>query len=84
MFLSLKRGFLSAKSKFSQVSTSIKAVVSGSVLALSSEIASADTAADIATAFGAGQTNLSTAVTGLFTLLALVVAIGLIYKIMNK
>ena len=80
----IKSVFSSAKNKVSQVSTSVKTAVTGGVLALSSEIASADTAVDITTAFSTGQSNLGVAVTGLFGLLALVVAIGLIYKIMNK
>lgn len=79
-----KSAFSSVKNKFSQVSTSTKAAVSGFGLAVASEMASADTSTDIQAAFDIGKSNLGTAVAGLFGLLALIVAVGLIYKIMNK
>lgn len=84
MFQRVKSFFSSVKEKVSSIPTFFKSAFAGGGLALVSGVASADTAADISGAFTTGQTNLSTAVTGLFGLLALVVAIGLIYKIMNK
>jgi hypothetical protein len=84
MFGRIKSFFSSVKQKVSSIPTFFKSAFAGGGLVLVSSVARADTAADITGAFTTGQTNLGTAVTGLFGLLALVVAIGLIYKIMNK
>ena len=84
MFKGVKSFFSSVKQKVSSIPSFFKSAFAGGGLALVSGVASADIAAEITTAFKTGETNLTTAVTGLFGLLAIVVAVGLIYKIMNK